>query len=177
MILTYDDILTEIEKNKVNKQLGINITPLNKQNVCANSVDMTLSSQLVVYENYELDCIHENPSKTLNMDINGFCMRPGRLYLASTVEKTHTPCHVPIFHGKSSLGRLGLFVHITAGLGDVGFEGHWTLELSCVQPITIYPGMKIGQISFHTLSSQPTIDYSTKGRYNKQTKPTPSKGV
>lgn len=178
MILTYDDIINEVEKNKKNSELGINIEPFIKENVGPNSIDFTLSDHLVVYENYELDSKSINKTDTVQIDpINGYTIRPGRLYLASTNEKTYTPTHVPIFHGKSSLGRLGLFVHITAGLGDVGFSGNWTLELMCVQPIKLYAGMKIGQISFHQVSSKPTVDYRTTGRYNKQKKATPSKGV
>ena len=84
------------------------------------------------------------------------------LYLASTIEYTETLRHVPVIQGKSSLGRLGLFVHVTAGFGDVGFKGHWTLELVCVQPIRIYAGMKIAQLVYNDISEMPKISYDKK---------------
>jgi len=92
----------------------------------------------------------------------GMILQPNILYLASTVEYTKTLRHVPILHGKSSLARLGLYIHITAGYGDVGFAGHWTLELCCVQPIKIYAGMKIAQICYHDISEMPYTDYANK---------------
>lgn len=91
-------------------------------------------------------------------------------YLASTVEYTETLRHVPVIQGKSSLGRLGLFVHVTAGFGDVGFKGHWTLELVCVQPIRIYAGMKIAQLVYNDISEMPKISYDKKmdAKYSNQ---------
>ncbi len=86
----------------------------------------------------------------------GLILQPNVIYLASTVEYTETLRHVPVIQGKSSLGRLGLFVHVTAGFGDVGFKGHWTLELIAVQRIKIYPGMKIAQIVYVTIQHQIT---------------------
>ena len=77
---------------------------------------------------------------------------------------------MPVIQGKSSLGRLGLFVHVTAGFGDVGFKGHWTLELIAVQKIKIYPGMKIAQIVYHEISEMPKISYDKKedAKYSNQ---------
>ena len=108
----------------------------------------------------------------------GMILQPGILYLASTVEYTETLRHVPIIQGKSSLGRLGLFVHITAGFGDVNFKGHWTLELAVIQPVKIYPGMKIAQICYHDISEMPYTDYASKAdaKYSNQgSKPVASK--
>ncbi len=100
----------------------------------------------------------------------GLVLQPGIVYLASTVEYTETLKHVPILMGKSSLGRLGLFVHVTAGFGDVGFKGHWTLELVCVQPLKIYPGMKIAQITYQDISEMPKVSYDKKedAKYSNQ---------
>ena len=81
----------------------------------------------------------------------GVMLTPHRLYLARTVERTETRNLVPMLEGRSSVGRLGLFIHVTAGFGDVGFCGFWTLEMFCVQPVRIYAGVEIGQIFYHTL--------------------------
>ena len=73
-------------------------------------------------------------------------LEPDTLYLGRTREFTKTDCFVPMLEGRSSVGRLGLFIHVTAGFGDVGFAGYWTLEIFCVQPIRIYAGVEICQI-------------------------------
>ena len=77
-------------------------------------------------------------------------LEPNRLYLGRTGEHTETKNLVPMLEGRSSIGRLGLFVHVTAGFGDVGFRGFWTLEIFCVQPIRIYSGLEICQIFLAT---------------------------
>ena len=82
---------------------------------------------------------------------SGYVLEPGLIYLARTMERTRTDCYVPMLEGRSSVGRLGIFIHATAGFGDVGFDGYWTLELSCVQPVRIYPGVEICQIYYHTI--------------------------
>jgi dCTP deaminase len=89
------------------------------------------------------------------------------LYLGHTVERTRTPFHVPEMWGKSTLGRLGLFVHATAGFGDLGFDGQWTVELSCVHHVRVYPGQKIGQIAFHSVLGE--IEDLYDGRYQGST--------
>ena len=82
----------------------------------------------------------------------GKLLSPGKLYLARTMERTQTNGFVPMLEGRSSVGRLGLSIHATAGFGDNGFDGYWTLEMSCVQPVIIYPGVEIGQLYYHTIS-------------------------
>jgi dCTP deaminase len=110
-----------------------------------------------------------------------FILHPGEFVLGSTSEYVKLPEDlVARLEGKSSLGRLGLLIHSTAGYVDPGFEGHLTLELSNVAnlPITIYPGMKIGQISFFTLTSQAENPYGSAqvgSKYQGQRGPTPSK--
>lgn len=156
MILTDKTIIDEIAlKNIV-------IEPLIEANIGTNSVDLTLSKTLLMYTDHVLDV--RKKAQTVDMIIpeEGLILKPGILYLASTVEYTETLRHVPIIQGKSSLGRLGLFVHITAGFGDVNFKGHWTLELACIQPVKIYPGMKIAQICYHDISEMPYTDYASK---------------
>jgi len=92
----------------------------------------------------------------------GITLAPGILYLASTVEYTETNRHVPYLDGKSSIGRLGIFIHATAGRGDVGFCGHWTMEISVVQPVRVYAGMPIGQLTFHTVDGVVERRYTGK---------------
>ena len=166
MILTDKTIIDEILAN------NIVIEPLIKANIGTNSVDLTLSNTLVLYTERVLDVRKKNPSTPMIIPEEGLILQPGILYLASTVEYTETMKHVPILMGKSSLGRLGLFVHVTAGFGDVGFKGHWTLELVCVQPLKIYPGMKIAQITYQDISEMPNVSYDKKddAKYSNQGK-------
>lgn len=102
---------------------------------------------------------------------HGFVMYPGVLYLGSTMEYTETPDHKPTIDGRSSVGRLGLTTHVTAGFGDQGFKGTWTLELSVVQPLRVYAGVEICQISYETIVGEPK-PYA--GKYQGQRPPQPS---
>lgn len=166
MILTDKTIIDEIAlKNIV-------IEPLIEANIGTNSVDLTLSNTLLMYTEHLLDVRKKNSYVPIIIPDEGLILKPSILYLASTVEYTETFRHVPIIQGKSSLGRLGLFVHITAGFGDVGFKGHWTLELACIQPVRIYAGMKIAQICYHDISEMPYTDYASKAdaKYSNQGK-------
>jgi dCTP deaminase len=95
-------------------------------------------------------------------------LNPGRLYLGRTVEYTETHNAVPMLEGRSSVGRLGLFIHVTAGFGDVGFKGYWTLEIFCVQPIVIYPEVEICQIYYHEVSPDHSEYSSGKYQGNKE---------
>ena len=86
----------------------------------------------------------------------GLLLESSKLYLGRTVEYTETHNLIPMLEGRSSVGRLGLFVHVTAGFGDVGFKGYWTLEIFCVQPIKIYPNIEICQIFYHSIDGDYT---------------------
>lgn len=92
-----------------------------------------------------------NKTKLLTIPEEGLVLEPNRLYLGRTVEYTRTEGFVPMLEGRSSIGRLGLVVHVTAGFGDVGFSGYWTLEMFCIKPIRIYAGVEICQIYYHTI--------------------------
>jgi dCTP deaminase len=166
MILTDKTIIDEIAAK------NIVIEPLTLDNIGTNSVDLTLSKTLLMYTDHVLDVRKKPQTVDIIIPEEGMILQPGILYLASTVEYTETLRHVPIIQGKSSLGRLGLFVHITAGFGDTGFKGHWTLELACIQPVKIYPGMKIAQICYHDISEMPYTDYASKAdaKYKNQGK-------
>lgn len=166
MILTDKTIIDEIAAR------NIVIEPLITENIGTNSVDLTLSKTLLMYTDHVLDVRKKPQTAEIIIPIEGMILQPGILYLASTLEYTETLRHVPIIQGKSSLGRLGLFVHVTAGFGDVNFRGHWTLELVCVQPVKIYPYMKIAQICYHDISEMPYTDYASKAdaKYSNQGK-------
>jgi dCTP deaminase len=130
---------------------SIAIKPLNDADIGSNSVDLHLSPHLAVYEEElrELDC--RKPNKLRRFVIpepDGYVLQPGVLYLGSTIEYTESHKTIPFIEGKSSLGRLGVFVHATAGVGDVGFCNHWTLELTVCQPVRIYAGMPVAQIIY-----------------------------
>lgn len=125
------------------------IRPFDEDNLGPNSYDVRLDSQLVVYDEVILDPRRKNRCHTIHIPESGLVLQPGRLYLGRTIEYTESPSHIPMYDGRSSLGRLGVASHVTAGFGDLGFRGRWTLELSVVQPVWVYPGMRIGQLSWH----------------------------
>lgn len=131
---------------------GLTITPFDKRRVNPNSYNLTLSDELMIYHNSVLDMAKEQRGRMVHIPEAGYILTPGKLYLGRTVEYTETPAFVPMLEGRSSIGRLGVSIHITAGFGDVGFRGYWTLELSCVQPVRIYAGIEIAQIYYHTIA-------------------------
>lgn len=138
---------------EIEKRIGndIIITPFDKSKLNPNSYNLTLSSNLICYNKKRLDAKEPNDYHSLEIPEEGLLLKPGWLYLGRSNEFTETHSLVPMLEGRSSLARLGLFVHISAGFGDVGFAGYWTLELFCVQPIVIYPNIDIAQIYYHTI--------------------------
>ena len=135
------------------RELGkrIFIEPFDPSRLNPNSYNLTLHDELLVYDSPVLDMKKPNPAHTIRIPESGLRLEPGRLYLGRTREFTRTEGFVPMLEGRSSVGRLGLFIHVTAGFGDVGFAGYWTLEIFCVQPIVIYPGVELCQIYYHTI--------------------------
>lgn len=156
MILTDKQILQSIEEG------AIVIEPFVRKKLGTNSYDVHLSKHLAVYESRELDARQHNRVKHFEIGEDGFVLQPGTLYLGATVEYTETHNSVPFLEGKSSIGRLGIDIHATAGKGDVGFCNTWTLEISCVQPVRIYPNMPIGQLIYFK------IDGDIENYYNKK---------
>lgn len=136
---------------------GINIEPYNQAQLNPNSYNLRLHEDLLVYDNTELDMKNPNPTSPLTIPEEGLLLETGKLYLGRTIEHTETSKFVPMLEGRSSIGRLGLFIHVTAGFGDVGFNGFWTLEIFCIQPIRIYAGVEICQIFYHSIEG----DYDT----------------
>ena len=139
------------------------IEPFDPKRVNPNSYNLSLYNELLVYEERVLDMKKPNPVRTLAIPESGLRLEPGRLYLGRTLEYTKTENLVPMLEGRSSVGRLGLFIHITAGFGDVGFAGYWTLEMFCTQPIVIYPHVEICQIYYHTIEGD--FDPYRSGKY------------
>jgi dCTP deaminase len=159
---------------EIQKHIGkeIIIEPFDKSRVNPNSYNLTLHNELLVYENHELDMKKLNPTKRITIPEEGLVLEPNRLYLGRTNEFTKTEGFVPMLEGRSSTGRLGLFIHVTAGFGDVGFAGYWTLEIFCIQPIRIYPNAEICQIYYHSIEG----DYEPykSGKYQNNTDIQPS---
>ncbi|MBR2694369.1 MAG: dCTP deaminase [Thermoguttaceae bacterium] len=129
----------------------IEITPYDESRLNPNSYNLRLHHELLVYTGDVLDVKKPNPYETLVIPPEGLVLQPGRLYLGRTVEYTRTEKYVPMLEGRSSIGRLGLCVHVTAGFGDIGFSGYWTLEIHAVSPIRVYPDIEICQIYYHTV--------------------------
>lgn len=165
MILSGKEIQRHMGKDIV-------IRPFDPKRLNPNSYNLSLHNELLVYENRLLDMKVLNPVKTLTIPESGLVLEPDKLYLGRTNEFTQTDRFVPMLEGRSSVGRLGLFIHVTAGFGDVGFAGYWTLEIFCVQPIRIYPNVEICQIYYHDIHGD--YDLYQSGKYQNNTGIQPS---
>jgi len=165
MILTDTRILEEMGKGT------IVISPFNRSFLGSNSYDVHLSRHLAVYRDDILDAKVHNTIEHFEIPDAGLVMLPHRLYLGVTEEYTETHAHVPFLEGKSSIGRLGIDIHATAGKGDIGFCNTWTLEISVKQPVRIYHGMPIGQLIYFEISGAVGTDYRAKAgaKYNQRT--------
>tara|TARA_Y100001954_G_C15733301_1_gene564435 strand:+ start:451 stop:975 length:525 start_codon:yes stop_codon:yes gene_type:complete len=158
----------EIEK-KIGKEIFIE--PYNSNQLNPNSYNLTLHNELLTYSSPNLDMKKNHETETILIPEDGLLLKPGKLYLGRTKEHTKTNNLVPMLEGRSSIGRLGMFVHITAGFGDVGFEGFWTLEIFVVQPLKIYPNVEICQIYFHKIEGDFENYKSDKYQANKEIQP------
>lgn len=165
MILTDKKILEAIEKG------GIVIEPFRPECLGTNSYDVHLGRYLAVYQDHALDAKRHNRINTFEIPEEGFVLQPGTLYLGVTEEYTETHNSVPFLEGKSSIGRLGIDIHATAGKGDVGFCNTWTLEISCVMPVRVYAGMPIGQLIYFLVDGDIANYYNKKqnAKYNERT--------
>jgi len=158
----------EIEK-KIGKDICIE--PYNPNQLNPNSYNLTLHNELLTYSSPNLDMKKNHETENILIPEDGLLLKPGKLYLGRTKEHTKTNNLVPMLEGRSSIGRLGMFVHITAGFGDVGFEGFWTLEIFVVQPLRIYPNVEICQIYFHKIEGDFENYKSDKYQANKEIQP------
>lgn len=171
MILSGLKIAEEVKAGR------IYISDFDEKRLNPNSYNLRLADEILTYEPSPfddedfLDMKNDNGHMYGKIPESGFVLRPGRIYLARTMERTRTDGYVPMLEGRSSVGRLGIFIHATAGFGDVGFDGYWTLELSCVQPVRIYPGVEICQIYYHTIDGDYEPYRSGKYQWNNGVQP------
>ncbi len=164
MILTDQEILNAMEKG------DIKVAPFSRDCLGSNSYDVHLGTTLATYVDTVLDAKKHNLIKTFEIPPEGFILEPNILYLGITQEYTETLKHVPFLEGKSSVGRLGIDIHATAGKGDVGFCNYWTLEISVKQPVKIYAGMPIGQLIYFDVKGELITPYNLKknAKYNEK---------
>jgi dCTP deaminase len=165
MILTDTQILAEMKRGT------IVISPYNRKYLGSNSYDVHLGEWLALYKDEILDARIHNKVTHFKIPKEGLILVPSKLYLGVTEEYTETHRHVPFLEGKSSIGRLGIDIHATAGKGDIGFCNTWTLEISVRQPVKIYAGMPIGQLIYFEVNGEVATPYNKKGtaKYNKRT--------
>ena len=165
MILSDCAILEAIEVG------DIVIDPFDRSCLGTNSYDVHLGKHLACYLDDVLDARRHNKVERFEIEDSGIVLHPGQTYLGVTEEYTETRRYVPFLEGKSSVGRLGIDIHATAGKGDVGFCNHWTLEISVAQPVRVYAAMPIGQLIYFCVQGEVEVDYSSKSsaKYNQRT--------
>lgn len=165
MILSDAKILAEIE------QKNIVIEPFRRKSLGSNSYDVHLGKYLAVYKDRVLDARKHNQIEEIVMGEEGYVLQPNTLYLGVTEEYTESHTYVPFLEGKSSIGRLGIHIHATAGKGDVGFCNTWTLEITVVQPVRVYPGMPVGQLIYFEVDGNVINAYNRKenAKYTQRT--------
>jgi dCTP deaminase len=170
-MLSGEEIKREVELGR------IVIDPYDSSYVKANSYDVRLASLLYRVVDQELDFKKVYQIEEILLPQEGFFLEPGELYLGCTYERTYTPYHIPEYNGRSTTGRYFLFSHITAGFGDIGFNGHWTLEIYVPRRLKIYPLMRIGQINFQTVYGEIKDRYDTLGGHYGEISRVPRLGV
>ena len=165
MILTDQQILAEIERG------NIVIEPYDRSCLGTNSYDVHLGHYLATYRDEVLDARKHNEIDVFEIPEEGFVLQPGILYLGVTEEYTESHAHVPFLEGKSSVGRLGIDIHATAGKGDIGFCNTWTLEISVSIPVRIYHLMPVGQLIYFAVQGDVGTFYNRKAnaKYNDRT--------
>ena len=165
MILSDAKILEGLESG------DIVIEPFDRKFLGTNSYDVHLGKNLAVYKDRVLDAKKHNEIDHFEIPEEGFVLQPNTLYLGVTEEYTETHNTVPFLEGKSSVGRLGIDIHATAGKGDVGFCNTWTLEISVSQKVRVYAGMPIGQLIYFEVRGDIENYYNKKenAKYNNKT--------
>ncbi len=164
-------ILTDLAILKAIEEGDILVEPYDRNCLGTNSYDVHLSKYLACYIDDVIDAKKHNQVEHFEIPDDGIVLQPGKTYLGSTLEYTETRSFVPFLEGKSSVGRLGIDIHATAGKGDVGFCNHWTLEISVSQPVRVYAGMPIGQLIYFKVEGEVEVDYQSKSsaKYNQRT--------
>ena len=164
MILTGNEI-----RNRIGNEIVID--PFDEDQLNPNSYNLSLHDEIMTYEEVVLDMRSPNRVRRTAIPKEGLALSPNQLYLARTAERTETHQLVPLIQGRSSISRLGLFVNVSSGFGDVGFCGYWTLEMCVIQPVRIYPGIPICQISYHTTVGEISEYQSDKYQHNQDIQP------
>ena len=155
-------ILSDTKIREALRDGAIVIQPYRPECLGTNSYDVHLGPYLSVYRAPALDARRANPVREFRIPPEGFVLIPGQLYLGVTEEYTETHGFVPFLEGKSSVGRLGIDIHSTAGKGDEGFCNYWTLEMSVKLPVRIYGGMPVGQLIYFEISGKVERSYADK---------------
>jgi dCTP deaminase len=171
-------ILSDVKIREALRDRRIVIRPFRPECLGTNSYDVHLGPYLAVYEDAALDARENNLVREFRIPADGYVLIPGQLYLGVTEEYTETHGFVPFLEGKSSVGRLGIDIHSTAGKGDEGFCNYWTLEMSVKLPVRVYGGMPVGQLIYFEISGRVQRSYSEKrsAKYRKVSRhPTPSR--
>jgi dCTP deaminase len=145
------------------KSGNVSLEPFDEANLNPNSYNYHLAGSLLVLGH------GGKPLRKISLPAEGFVLKPGNVYLGATVERIGSDRYVTLLLGRSSVGRLGIFLNVTADLGHLGSCSHWTLELTVVQPVRVYPGMKIGQVSFWLTEESSSHRYT--GRYHRDSYP------
>lgn len=159
MILTGSEIKKNVENG------NIHITPFSDDMLNPNSYDYRIDYKLLELKDLPVDPKKQTSYREIDFSDEGYVLAPNKTYLANTFEEIGSDVFVPLLIGKASMGRLGLFLQITADLGNLGAKHKWTLELKVVQPLKIYPMMRIGQISFWRTFGDNDMKY--EGKYSK----------
>ncbi|MCP4371263.1 MAG: dCTP deaminase [Deltaproteobacteria bacterium] len=156
MILTGSEIIKQVEKGK------IKIDPFNLEQINPNSYNFRMGDAIKFYVNPVLDPKIKQEVREVHINSDGYTLYPGRIYLGHTLETMGSDYYVPMVKGRSSTARLGLFIHVTADIIDIGSYNQWTLQLYAVQPVKVYSHMLIGQVTFWTVVGEIEL---YKGKY------------
>lgn len=172
--------MTVLGDRKILKEIkskSIVIEPFDLECLGSNSYDVHLGKTLSIYQDDVLDAARPPKSKFIEIPQEGYVLHPNELYLGATMEYTESHKYLPWIDGKSSVGRLGIFIHATAGRGDVGFMGHFTLEIMVVKSVRVYAGMPIGQLTYMrtTKIDRPYNKKKTAKYNNRDPRPMPSR--
>ena len=156
----------EIEKEMLNGNIVID--PFTSGQLNPNSYNFCLGRSFKVYEDFPLDPKVMNKCKDIVLPDDGYVLSPRKLYLGCTVEVLGSKSYAPTFAARSSVARLGLFINLSACLGDIGYVGRWTLQLYSIHPLRVYPGMAIGQMMWWKPEGE-IVQY--KGKYQNSMEP------
>lgn len=140
MILTGSEIVREYRNGR------IRIDPFDPEAINPNSYDFRLGSTYSVYRDFPLDPRLDNVLEEKAIPVDGLLVQPRRLYLCATLERMGSEHYAPLYAARSSIARLGVFINLSAPLGDIGYIGLWTLQIYAIHPVRLYPGMRIGQM-------------------------------